>query len=396
MKWTNKGHEFDQIGEKLATVKSLYFYGIGGHAREIAELMDYGKKWFDLNVFYVDRNEEVRERGFCGKEIMSPETFFEKVRDDNDYLVISCPLGEVGEEIKSYVVGHGISDEDVVLGYDFLFTLIPLYFLYKYDMVFFTSENIVPSSACNLNCRECLNFNPYIDIPVIYSLDEIKRNVDLFFNAVDLIYRFQVTGGEPLLYPHFAEVITYIHENYGDRIFRLETVTNGTVIPDDRICDCIVKNDVNVFLDDYTLSLPYESKETRRRIVEKFEKYNIKYFDNYVDRWFKIYPARCEKKKEELVDFFTKCANPWSTVENGSISACNYELYAQKAGLVEGDSTDFYSLENFQKDKKRELVEFRLRFNTKGYTSFCRKCAGFSVINDDLYYPAIQIERGKR
>ena len=72
-----------------------------------------------------------------------------------------------------------------------------------------------------------------------------------------------------------------------------------------------------------------------------------------------------------------------------------YSLYAHKAGLVNDCDTDYYNLVDFDEAKKKELLEFRLRYNKRGYTSFCEKCAGFSVINKNYYYPAIQShERG--
>jgi hypothetical protein len=142
------------------------------------------------------------------------------------------------------------------------------------------------------------------------------------------------------------------------------------------------------------MALDGDSKQTRQTIVNKFREHCVDYCDNYVDKWFKIYPAKEQKKQDELTNFFDRCANPWSTIERGRISACNYELYAQKAGLVEGVDDDFFDLTNYDKANKRQLVEFRLRYNNRGYTSFCEKCAGFSVINHDFYYPAIQAERG--
>jgi len=395
MKWNNKSHEFDSIGRFLASVKHVYFYGIGGHLKEIWECIECGREWFsDISFSFVDRNENLQSVGFCGQRIISPRELYEALDEENDkYLVVACPLGKTGDEIRDLLIANGVKEDKIAMGFDFLFTLIPIYFLYKYDKVFFTSQNIVPSSACNLNCRECLNFNPYIKKPVVYSLENVKKDIDVFFNAVDLIWRFQVTGGEPLLYPYFKEVLEYIDDNYRDRIFRLETVTNGTIIPNDEICEFLAKRKIFVFLDDYTLSLQNEHKKIRKDIERKFESFGVRYLNNYVDRWFKIYPGTKKQSEEELMDFFNSCANPYSTIENGKISACNYMLYAEKAGLLEGCKDDYYDLTDYDVSKKKELIEFRLRHNNKGYTSFCNQCAGYYLINENWYYPAIQVEK---
>lgn len=394
MKWTNKGHEFDKIGEMLLSIKKIYFYGIGGFVQEIWGLLERGCQWFDWETYFVDRNEIVREKGFNGNSILDPDYFFAHIGDEtSEYLVIACPIGKVGDEIKNLVIENGVKENRVVSGFDFLFTYIPIYFMYRHNILFFTSQNIVPSSACNLNCRDCLNFNPYIKKPVVYNLEEVKADVDAFFGAVDLIYRFQVTGGEPLLYPHFRDVLEYIDNNYRNKIFRLETVTNGTVIPDDEICSFLGKKGIYVYLDDYTLSLTDKHKITRELIIEKFKKFNVEFEDNYVDKWFKIFPDSKRELKANLGEFFDLCGNPWSTVFEGKITACNYSLYATKAGINKDEETDYYDLRNFNSNDKKKLLEFRLRYNEKGFTTFCDKCAGFSVINENYYYPAIQAER---
>ena len=58
MKWVNKGHELDILGEKIKKIKKVYLYGIGGYAQEIWELMELGKKWFDWEKIYVDQNDQ--------------------------------------------------------------------------------------------------------------------------------------------------------------------------------------------------------------------------------------------------------------------------------------------------------------------------------------------------
>ena len=396
MKWTNVGHEFDTVGENLQKIEKIYFYGIGGNLKEIWEIISEANSYFDnIDFAFIDRNERVRNKGYAGNKIMSPDEFYNIVKEETKtYIVISCPIGNVGEEIQELMVSNGISKEKIISGFDFMFSYIPIYFMYKHNLLFFTSQNIVPSSACNLNCRDCLNFNPYIKKPVIHSIEEEKRDVDLFFNAVDLIWRFQVTGGEPFLYPHFKDFLEYIHNNYKDKILRLETVTNGTIVPSDELCNFLAEKKIFVFLDDYSMALDDKHKAIREDIEEKFKKYGVKYNNNYVDKWFKIYPRK-DEFEGNLENFFSACDNPWSTVEGGKITACNYSLYAHKAGLVNDCDTDYYNLVDFDEAKKKELLEFRLRYNKRGYTSFCEKCAGFSVINKNYYYPAIQsLERG--
>lgn len=396
MKWKNKGHEFDETGAMLAHVQQVFLYGIGGNAQELLNVITQGAEWIDWDIRLVDRNVSLQTSGYNGFSVMAPEELYEMPKEN--YIVIACPLGETGNEIAMLAEVHGIPKHRIFMGDEFLYTYFPVYFLYAHNMVFFTSQNIVPSSACNLNCRDCLNFNPYIKQPTVYNMQELRKSVDLFFQAVDLIYRFQVTGGEPLLYPHLQELLTYIDENYRSKIMRLETVTNGTIIPSDELCEFFAAKDIYVFLDDYTKSLPKEHAEKHDKVLRQFQKYNVKYADNFVEQWFQLYPASEERtgiSEEALCKFFDACGNPWSTIEQGKITACNYALYAQKAGLVSYKDEDYYDLSTFEPSKKPELVEFRLRYNQYGYTALCQKCEGFSTINKRWCKPAIQVKRDK-
>ena len=38
----------------------------------------------------------------------------------------------------------------------------------------------------------------------------------------------------------------------------------------------------------------------------------------------------------------------------------------------------------------KELIEFRLKYNTKGFSSFCKSCNGLPPLNKDYIKPALQ------
>lgn len=395
VKWENKGHELDHIGKLLQGKKHVYLYGIGGVAQEIINVLNGLEQWVDWQVHFVDCDEEKQCKGYKGRKVISPTEFFSE--NKSDYFVIICPNGKTGDEIYKNVRSSGINDGLIFMGEYFLYNYLTIYFLYEHDMVFFTSQNILPSNVCNLNCRDCLNFTPYIKKPIIYSLENIKKDVDLFFNAVDLIYRFQITGGEPLLYPHLREVIEYIHDNYKEKILRLEIVTNGTVMPTDEQCKLFNEKKVHVFLDDYRNALKDKLKKIREEIRQKFIDFKVDFEDNYVDKWFRLYvPERREfiAKEQDLIRLFNACGNPWSTIEQGKLSACNYSLYAMKAGVVgfNDSEDDYFDLTKFDSSKKSELIEFRLRYNKKGYVTLCSKCSGWSAVNKVWCSPAIQVD----
>ena len=87
------------------------------------------------------------------------------------------------------------------------------------------------------------------------------------------------------------------------------------------------------------------------------------------------------------------CSQSWQELRDGKLYSCNYAAYATVAGIAgEQDLEESYDLTQFTSEKKKELVEFRLGYTTKGYTNFCRKCRGFTLENKDKVMPAMQVK----
>lgn len=396
MKWENKGHEFDNIGYLLKDKKNIFLYGAGGLTWELLEALHAIEEWTNWKIHLVDRDKKKQHEGRFGYRVLSPEQFF--TMEKGQYFVVASAQGKVGKEIYA-LLREKLGEEAVIFtGFYFLYSYLSIYLAYVHDIVFFTSENMLPTTSCNLNCRDCLNFTPFIKEHYVESLEQLKKDVDLFFSAVDLVYRFQITGGEPLLYKDLVPLIEYIDDNYREKIVRLEMVTNGTIIPDDHICEVLKRRDIYVFLDDYRMSIQ-NLDERYEKVYWKLKKYKITFVDNHVERWIRMYVPEEDEgmqlSEQALQRIYLKCSNPWSSLWQGKISSCNYAMYAAKAGICEGDDSESYDLRQFSPEKKKELIEFRLRYCEKGYMEFCKKCGGWTETNQRWCQPAIQCERKK-
>lgn len=394
MNWKNKGHVFDQLGYLLKGKKNIYIYGAGAMAEELFTVLKNINNMCKWNIYLVDRDVVKQKEGRYGYPVMSPEEFFSM--EKKDFFVVIGAYGEIADEIYAILKKNLKSNDIIFKSFYFIYTYLPIYFNYMHNITFFSSQNMLLSTVCNLNCRDCLNFTPFIKQHCIETVEQIKSDVDLFFNAVDLIYRFQLTGGEPLLYKELIQVIKYIGDNYGNKIIRFEIVTNGTIVPQDELCSVLEKYKVRVFLDDYRKSVA-NGVELYNKCKNKFTEYKIDLVENYVSQWFRMYIPEIDDNRDEnekqLMRKFILCDNPWSNLWHGYISTCNYSFYAYKAGLCKWDETGAYNLKEFNPTKKRELMEFRLRQCENGYVEFCKKCCGWSAINDRWCEPAVQKER---
>lgn len=395
MKWTNKGHEFDLVGHLLKGKKNMIIYGSGFLGIELYKHVSSMKSYHKWNVMFLDSDPNKQKMNSQNEVVLAPEDLKE-INTDDCFVVVCAFSKQAREEMFSTLSGYGFTVMINAFEHDyFVYNYLSIYFMYELDLVYLSSLNIVPSTLCNLNCNGCLNFNPYIKEHTTYSLEQLKGDCDSLFNAIDLIGRFQITGGEPFLYKNLNELIPYIHNNYAKKIIAFEIVTNGTVMPSDEICEVLFNNNVLVYLDDYRKNVPLAEK-MYIKIKEMFDKHKVTYFENCVPEWFDLQPTQPKRNMtdEELVEYFDKCGCPWATVSHNSLSSCNYSLYATKAGIVKFDEDNYFDLTAEQtREWKKQLVEFRLRYNNKGYVELCRQCSGFSKVNNNILEPAVQVKR---
>lgn len=85
--------------------------------------------------------------------------------------------------------------------------------------------NLEITERCNYNCRHCFNAEG-IKVPrAELTIDEIKRILDQAFDCG--VNNVVLTGGEPMLHPHFMDIIRYVSEKGMNLI---EINTNGSLI----------------------------------------------------------------------------------------------------------------------------------------------------------------------
>lgn len=384
MKWKNPGHEFDGVYEEMCAKEEFYFFGAG----------DYGKQ------FYPIMKHEIAIKGYIDNDAGKHGT---KVNGLPCQPLAAIPFmrGKTGIIVTvSQMARSKIVEQLKAAGYrqnqDFFIIeeFLSVYFVYKYGKVYLSSVSFLPSTICNLKCKACLNFNPYAKEFYVRDWAAIHKDIDLFFRCVDRVMLFHVSGGEPMLYKHIADVIEYLAQNYGDRIDTLRTVTNGTIVPDDAILERLSRCNVEITVDDYREAVP-QYRENFDALLKKLDAHGIRYYTNYTDEWIDLAPMQTDLShlsEEALVRHFDSCCQSWQELRDGKLFSCNYSAYAGVAGISEIAEDETFDLAQYDDAQKKELVEFRLRYSKKGYVSFCRKCRGFGESNSTRIPSAEQME----
>lgn len=384
MKWKNKGHEYDQIFNKIDEKKEFYLFGAGDYGTQFLHIIDTEIKI----TGYIDNNPSKQ-----GKKIN--EKFCYALEDitlsKNEGIIVTMSQIARILPIEQLIACGYKKDEDFFIIEEFL----SIYYAYKKDKVYFSSISFLPSTACNLTCRHCLNFNPFAKNFYVRGWDELVKDIDLFFSCVDHILLFHISGGEPLLYKYTADLVEYIDKNYRNQIDTLRMVTNGTIVPQDTILSKLSQCGVEITVDDYRDAVP-QFQNCFDQLINKLEKYHIKYYINKSDSWIDLAPEKTDYSdwsELQLEMHREKCQQSWQELRDGKLYSCNYAAYATVAGIAgEQDLEEVYDLTKYVPTQKKELVEFRLGYTAKGYTNFCKKCRGFTPENSEQVKPAEQVK----
>lgn len=385
MKWTNRGHEYDDMYKQIENKSVFYLFGAG----------DYGRQF--VNIFsgeieiksFIDNGINKQGTNIMGLPCVALSAV--ELKPNEGIIVTMSQIARTVPIQQLLQLGYKRNVDFFIIE-----EFISVYNVYKYNKVYFSSISFLPSTACNLKCRYCLNFNPFAKRFYVRQWEDLVEDIDLFFTCVDRIMLFHVSGGEPLLYAHTADIIEYIDRKYGDRIDTLRTVTNGTIVPKDEVLEKLSRCNVEITVDDYREAVPRFS-ERFDELCSKLDAYHIKYYINKVDSWIDLAPERTdysEWSEVRLVTHRESCSQSWQELRGGKIYSCNYAAYATVAGIAgKEDLEETYDLKKFSQERKKELVEFRLGYTMRGYTNFCKKCRGFTPENSEEVESAIQMEK---
>lgn len=175
---------------------------------------------------------------------------------------------------------------------------------------------VITSFVCNLNCKFCGAYVPYLKNKLVRSIDEIMKGVERFFDIVDRVEYLGVTGGEPLIYKDFAALLERLLP-YSDRFEKMQIITNGTMVPSDDVIKAIKKFEKNYCyftIDDYGPQLSKRISEIENVLKSNDVPYEIRDYcseNPHCGGWVDMGDMYREKHTlEEAQEIYGKCAVP--------------------------------------------------------------------------------------
>lgn len=245
-----------------------------------------------------------------------------------------------------------------------------------------TALNI--TTFCNLKCRHCLAFIPYYDEKFSMNIEDAKIVLKNYFEVVDTVERFTVTGGEPLLNTDCYAILKEVFKFEKQIKYSVDFVTNGTMYIPSEILELFAsnKNKVKVVLSDYGESL----SKNIEQIQDDLQKYDISYriskfygddlyYDGWIDftdhslKWNTIEERDCNAQK------CVHAVGKYFVINNGELHRCSRSFWRMHKNIIPKVEGEYVPLvdQSISLDRKREILEGM--YNMKSGTS-CAYCVG--------------------
>lgn len=364
-------------------------FGVGRIGRRvIPTLMDQ----FDI-PFLIDN--QCHEEKVYGLEVLSLNQAVEYLRKRQAKVVVTTVLYSY-EKIRENLETLGfIENRDFCI----LERFAEEWNLRWRNKCVLSKIDTVITSRCTLKCKHCNMFIGHVPMQSDIQLNRLKNNFDIFFESVDYVYEYTLLGGEPFIHKDIAEIISYLGNRYGEKIGRINIITNGTVVPQDDVIDLLEKFHITVHISDYTCSVDY--KKNLERLQKKLLLYGVEYYVIPNNTWKDVVYPRDGYQTDNPRKHMILCGHSTHSVADGRLYWCDPAFAAECFMGFEAREDDSLDMVNNKRNYSKYVASLNIikyllgDVNKRGYMSICEKCAGVGNDNNLIVQAGIQMERGE-
>jgi len=234
------------------------------------------------------------------------------------------------------------------------------------------SIDVCMTTRCDLKCKGCGSLMPMYEHPKDIEINTIIHSLDRFFSVVDRVFRVNVIGGEPFLYPHMDKIIEYLNKK--DQVVKVVVPTNGTIMPEKpRLYEALRNSKNHVRISHYE-SFDTKSGKLLSRLRTENIDYSVKQFGKDTYLWYDFGDFKVRNRtNEELAAQYHQCEVEWMSLFKGKLYPCPRAAHSIDLGFqpAEGNYIDIIDDNIPLEELKRNLEKFV--YETKFYPA-CNRC----------------------
>ena len=183
------------------------------------------------------------------------------------------------------------------------------------------------TTKCSLNCKKCSNLIPCYQKRSDYDINILLKSLKKFLDCINHIVFIRVLGGEPFLNKNLYKILEELLNS--KKIQRIEVVTNGTIVPNDKKLLGVLKNNRII------VSISQYPMVNYNKLVLFLKKNNIKYRIDKMNFWLDYgEPYKRNKSERVLIKQYAKCNNVCKSLINGQIHLCPRSSHGTDLGII--------------------------------------------------------------
>lgn len=368
------------------SVSTIVLFGYGRQGKRLYKVLKR-----DFRVLAIVENDAFKQ-GKKTEDNVNILSFNDAIPLMKQYKTIVTTAEYHYKQIRNQLEEIGlVENKDFVMYQQFV---SEWYYKYK-KKIYVLKTDIMVTPVCSLNCENCSQFVPYWKNKRAFDINELKRDLDLFFGVVDFVMDMNIVGGEPFLYHNLEEYISYIGKNYRSKIGYLGVITNGTIIPKDSTLRLMREYDIGISISDYSKEVDYRGKIDL--LCKKIDQESISYVRNENIQWFDFgFPRKpYHYEGEDCAKHMANCNTICHCLNDGKVYYCGTAWAAEKSGIFPKDKKSYVELSDIDLNNledKKKVIECCLGNVDDGYIEFCKVCGGYGNDNDNRVITAKQKE----
>lgn len=259
------------------------------------------------------------------------------------------------------------------------------------------------TAKCNLRCKRCAVYIPRLyelgNVPE-YSIEDIKKSFQTYFDLVEHVRLISLTGGEPMLYQPLAELIEFLR-GYEPCFDKLEVFTNGSLKIQDPVLTALSKSEKMIlFVDNYGSEISPKILEIEQQCKIHHVRYQIRTYygkDMHLGGWVdrSILPERLSEEKAK--EHFSKCvvAKPGGrlyTIFGKFLAFCATPFCGYRIGAIPESDVLGVNLVDPNTTLEEKYNQF-VAMDGLDYNPGCAWCNGLGIYQDvERFIPGEQVK----
>lgn len=226
------------------------------------------------------------------------------------------------------------------------------------------------TTFCSLSCKNCSQWNPYIENKKVYPADDIIADMKSLTEVVDYVDRVALIGGEALINKETYRVIEYLCNN--PKIGKIVLVTNGTIPFSKEMQDVIVRCKPEIWID------KYGDNSQKADEMEKFcLDNNVPVWNDAIKDWFdlgcELSPKISDNKMKRKAWNTCWLRNCILYIE-GKLYRCGRAFVLDNNGILSPEQDSIVNVRNIT--DKKQMRKALWNFYGQNYIEACAFCNG--------------------